>query len=40
MSTEIFVGLDVAKGQLDVAVRPRGERFSVLDESRSARSGY
>ena len=29
MSTEIFVGLDVAKAQLDVAVRPSGEGWST-----------
>jgi transposase len=32
MSTEIFVGLDVAKAQLDVAVRPSGERWSVAND--------
>jgi len=32
MSTEIFVGLDVAKAQLDVAVRPSGEGWSTPND--------
>ena len=32
MSSEIFVGLDVAKAQLDVAVRPSGEGWSVPND--------
>ena len=29
---ERFVGIDVAKAQLDVAIRPNGESFSVADD--------
>ncbi len=32
MSAECFVGLDVAKAQLDVMVRPSGERWSVAND--------
>jgi len=32
MSTESFVGLDVAKAKLAAAVRPSGERWSVANE--------
>ena len=32
MIIEIFVGLDVAKAQLDVALRPSGERWSVAND--------
>jgi transposase len=32
MSTEIFVGLDVPKGQVDVAVRPSGEQWRVAND--------
>jgi transposase len=32
MSTEIFVGLDVAKHHLDVALRPSGEHWSVTND--------
>lgn len=32
MSAEIFVGLDVAKAQLDVAVRPSGKRWTVMND--------
>jgi transposase len=36
MSThQIFVGIDVAKGQLDVALRPTGERWTVPNEDAS-----
>jgi transposase len=32
MRTEIFVGLDVAKAQIDVAVRPSGEQWRVAND--------
>lgn len=32
MRTEIFVGLDVAKAQVDVAVRPSGEQWGVAND--------
>lgn len=32
MSTETFVGLDVAKAQVDVAVRPSGEQWSAAND--------
>ena len=32
MTAEIFVGLDVAKAQLDVVVRPSGERWSTTND--------
>ena len=32
MSPECFVGLDVAKAQLDVAIRPSGEQWSVAND--------
>jgi transposase len=32
MSTARFVGLDVAKAQLDVAVRPSGEGWSATND--------
>lgn len=32
MSTESFVGLDVAKAQVDVAVRPSGEQWRVAND--------
>ena len=32
MSPECFVGLDVAKAQLDVAIRPSGEQWSIAND--------
>ena len=36
MSTpQLFVGIDVAKAQLDIALRPTGERWTVPNEDAS-----
>ena len=33
MSTpQLFVGIDVAKAQLDIALRPTGERWAVAND--------
>jgi transposase len=32
MSSQVFVGIDVAKGQLDIALRPTGERWAVTND--------
>lgn len=32
MSSQIFVGIDVAKAQLDIALRPTGERWAVTND--------
>jgi hypothetical protein len=32
MSSQCFVGLDVAKAQLDIALRPMGERWAVTND--------
>jgi transposase len=29
---QLFVGVDVAKAQLDIAVRPTGERWTVAND--------
>jgi len=33
MSQEVFVGIDVSKAQLDVALRPSGQRWSVANDN-------
>jgi transposase len=32
MSSQVFVGIDVAKAQLDIALRPSGERWAVTND--------
>ncbi len=32
MSSQVFVGIDVAKAQLDIALRPTGERWAVTND--------
>jgi transposase len=32
MSSQVFVGIDVAKAQLDIALRPTGERWGVTND--------
>jgi transposase len=32
MSSQCYVGIDVAKAQLDIALRPRGERWAVTND--------
>jgi transposase len=32
MSSQVFVGIDVAKAQLDIALRPMGERWAVSND--------
>ena len=32
MKTQVFVGLDVSKQRLDVAVRPRGRHFATPND--------
>jgi transposase len=32
MSSQVFVGIDVAKAQLDIALRPTGERWAVSND--------
>ena len=32
MSSQVFVGIDVAKAQLDIALRPSGERWAVPND--------
>jgi transposase len=32
MSSQVFVGIDVAKAQLDIALRPTGERWGVPND--------
>ena len=31
-ATQRFVGIDVAKAQLDIALRPTGERWAVVND--------
>jgi transposase len=33
MSSQVFVGIDVAKAQLDIALRPTGERWAVPNDA-------
>ena len=37
VETKRFVGIDVAKAQLDVAIRPSGESFSVANDEAGIR---
>jgi transposase len=32
MSSQVFVGIDVAKAQLDIALRPSGDRWAVTND--------
>ena len=34
-----FVGIDVAKAQLDIALRPSGERWAVANDASGGRGG-
>lgn len=38
MSNSAFVGIDIAKAQLDVAVRPADEVFTVINEEKSVKN--
>jgi transposase len=35
---EVYVGVDVGKQQLEVALRPSGEQFSLLNDERAVRA--
>ena len=36
-AVEVYVGIDVSKAQLEVAIRPSGERFSEANDARAVR---